>query len=80
MSADVDFGAVKESFPEERFHTIGPVDQGLFLKSFGIESRCKSLSRDKSLNTRLELEAGMKRLIGDDQMGKTYKVFAAITK
>ncbi|KAI9721114.1 MAG: hypothetical protein M1812_002595 [Candelaria pacifica] len=85
ISADVDFAALAEAAlkasPGVEVH--GPVEQGFFLQSMGIEERAKQLT--SSLNAdetekRERLDSGWRRLVerGGGGMGKIYKAMAIV--
>jgi Uncharacterized conserved protein len=83
VSADVDFTALAEAAIDasEGVEVHGPVEQGDFLLSMGIEERAKQLLKNiKDEERRKNLESGWKRLVekGGGGMGKIYKVLAII--
>lgn len=83
VSADVDFTALAEAAIDasEGVEVHGPVEQGDFLLSMGIEERAKQLLKNiKDEERRKNLESGWKRLVekGGGGMGKIYKVLTII--
>lgn len=52
----------------------GPVTQGDFLRTMGIQQRFEKLKANATPQQVMELQSGMVRLIGDDQMGVLFKV------
>lgn len=68
ITSHVDFGRLKEIVLKEKL-TANLSTQGNFLKRLGIDVRAEQL-RSKSAN----VQAGLHRLIDDDQMGKLFKV------
>lgn len=86
LSSMVDFSALRNSIikygsarPDlkllENLVVHGPVEQGNFLKSLGIEARMASLlSKLKDDNEVEALISSFKRIVDHDQMGSTYKV------
>ena len=74
LSAHVDFSAVARAAKDGRAVTYGPVAQGEFLKSLGIEARAERLSRGGSHGR------AVTRLIGAEEMGTLFKVLAILPK
>lgn len=55
----------------------GPVTQGRFLQSLGIETRLKMLLKNAASTERAhDMIKGYERLVDPKQMGETYKVLA----
>lgn len=83
VSADVDFVALAEAAIEasEGVEVHGPVEQGDFLQTMGIEERMRQLLRKVTdEEKRKTLESGWTRLVenGGGGMGKIYKVMAIV--
>ncbi|KAH8552058.1 S-adenosyl-L-methionine-dependent methyltransferase [Umbelopsis sp. PMI_123] len=78
LSADVDFLALKNAAkPVPSISTYGPVTQGHFLRSLGIETRLKMLLQGaKSSERALDMIKSYERLVNPKQMGDIYKVLA----
>ena len=53
---------------------IGPVTQGEFLKSLGIQMRFERLKAKATLQQVMELQSALVRLTAEDQMGTLFKV------
>ncbi|KAG5437264.1 hypothetical protein PCANB_001057 [Pneumocystis canis] len=84
LSSDVDFQALKEvALKHNELDVYGPIEQGVWLKTMGIEVRAKILiDASKSLSGKKRIESSYKRLIerGGGAMGKVYKVMAITSK
>ncbi|KAI9729713.1 MAG: hypothetical protein M1834_006664 [Cirrosporium novae-zelandiae] len=83
LSADVDFTALAEAAlnasPGVEVH--GPVEQGFFLGSLGIEERARQLLEGVTdEEKKVRLESGWKRLVerGGGGMGRIYKAMAIL--
>lgn len=83
VSADVDFTALAEAALDASpgVEAYGPVEQGDFLLTLGIEQRAEQLlKRVKDESQRKNLETGWKRLVerGGGGMGKVYKALVIV--
>lgn len=83
VSADVDFTALAEAAIEASpgVEAYGPVEQGDFLLSLGIEQRAEQLLKHvKDEAQRKNIETGWKRLVerGGGGMGKIYKALTIV--
>jgi NADH dehydrogenase [ubiquinone] 1 alpha subcomplex assembly factor 7 len=83
VSADVDFTALAEAAinASPSVEVYGPVEQGDFLLTLGIEQRAEQLLKTvKDESQRKNLETGWKRLVerGGSGMGKVYKALAIV--
>ena len=83
LSADVDFTALAEAAINANpgVEVYGPVEQGDFLLTLGIEQRAEQLMRSiKDDEKRKNMETGWKRLVekGGGGMGKIYKALAIV--
>ena len=83
ISADVDFTALAEAALEisEKIEVYGPVEQGDFLRTLGIEDRAKQILRGiNDEDKRKEVESAWKRLVerGAGGMGRIYKAMAVV--
>ena len=52
----------------------GPIPQGLFLESMGINLRIEVLGKGKSEQVKKGMEEDYERLVSPEQMGEIYKV------
>lgn len=77
LSAHVDFAALAAAAVRGGATVYGPVTQGAFLRSLGIALRAERL---KERQPRLggTIEAGMRRLTADDEMGTLFKAMALL--
>jgi NADH dehydrogenase [ubiquinone] 1 alpha subcomplex assembly factor 7 len=75
ISAHVDFAALAQAGRRGGASVLGPVTQGMFLANIGIVERAEQLMRANPGEAR-KLLAATERLIGNDQMGKLFKVLA----
>ncbi len=73
LTAHVDFQALAEAARPAR--AWGPVTQGAFLRSLGIELRADALMRANPSRA-AEVAAGLRRLTDDAAMGSLFKVLA----
>jgi NADH dehydrogenase [ubiquinone] 1 alpha subcomplex assembly factor 7 len=76
LTAHVDFGTFADTARAVGARASGPVTQGEFLRSLGIELRAQRLHAAASPETRATIESGVRRLIDGDQMGTLFKVLA----
>lgn len=72
LTAHVDFHAIAEEAKSAGVAVSGPVEQGVFLKSLGIEMRAEYL-KTKAKNAD-DIESALHRLVASDQMGSLFKV------
>lgn len=77
LTADVDFNLLK-SVAETDNKTIcfGPVNQGKFLETLGINLRAEQLHKNASEEEKKAIEFAVKMMTGDDQMGKRFKLLS----
>lgn len=75
ITAHVDFQALAEA-AEGLARVHGPVPQGRFLASLGLEERTRMLMANASLEQAAELARGARRLIDPGEMGTLFKVLA----
>jgi NADH dehydrogenase [ubiquinone] 1 alpha subcomplex assembly factor 7 len=75
ITAHVDFQAIAQA-ASERCRVFGPVSQGVFLKSMGIEVRASILKRagDEKL-----IDDALLRLTDPDQMGQLFKLISFVS-
>lgn len=77
LTAHVDFAALAEAAKARGARWLGTVPQGQWLRDLGIETRADKLSASGPKQADA-LQAGMQRLIGDDQMGLLFKVMGLV--
>ena len=75
VSAHVDFAALSQAGRRGGACVFGPVTQGMFLANIGIVERAEQLMKANP-GEAAQLLAAVERLIGNDQMGKLFKVMA----
>jgi NADH dehydrogenase [ubiquinone] 1 alpha subcomplex assembly factor 7 len=75
ISAHVDFAALAQAGKRGGASVLGPVTQGLFLANIGITERAEQLMKANPGEAE-KLLGATERLIGNDQMGKLFKVLA----
>lgn len=73
LTAHVDFETLARIAQSRETRWIGTVTQGEWLTSLGIGTRIEALAR-RAPHYADDLEAARLRLVGDDQMGKLFKV------
>nr|CCA26474.1 conserved hypothetical protein [Albugo laibachii Nc14] len=78
LSANVDFKTLaRYATAEPNISSLGPVPQGLFLKTLGVEHRLAVLLENCESDAQAqELYSAYKRLVDSDQMGTIFKVMA----
>ncbi len=76
LSAHVDFRAVAARAAGAGAVVYGPITQGEFLGRLGIVTRLAALLRHAEPAQAAALESGCARLVGDDAMGRLFKVLA----
>lgn len=76
ITAHVDFAALARSAGAEGVATHGPVEQGAFLKSLGIELRATALQQQATSDQASDLSTALDRLTTPNQMGQLFKVLA----
>jgi NADH dehydrogenase [ubiquinone] 1 alpha subcomplex assembly factor 7 len=74
LSAQVDFLALAEAGCAGGAAVFGPVPQGTFLRTLGIEARALQLLGRASAEQRRQLRAGLFRLTDPSAMGEVFKV------
>ncbi len=79
LSAHVDFGALARTARSQGASVFGPVEQGDFLCSLGIERRAEALSQfAQTKGIRGSVEVDLERLIGPQEMGELFKALAIL--
>ncbi len=80
LTAHVDFTAVATAMAKGGVDVYGPLEQGVFLRALGLELRLEVLLKRADARRRLILKRGVRRIADDDQMGRLFKVLAAVPK
>jgi SAM-dependent MidA family methyltransferase len=75
LTAHVDFAALVRAAEEAGAAAHGPVEQGAFLATLGIELRAAALLRAQPQAKEM-IEAALKRLTDPEEMGRLFKVLA----
>lgn len=76
LTTHVDFQRLKEIAQACETRTYGPVGQGVFLKSLGIEARSQTLLANATGKQARGIQTALNRLIHKDEMGELFKVIA----
>ena len=76
LCAHVDFATLAQTATEVGAAVWGPVLQGEFLESLGIESRAAQLKHLASAQQSVEIDTALERLTRPGQMGSLFKVLA----
>ncbi len=76
ITAHVDFAALTTTALDSGIHVHGPLSQGAFLRSLGIEARTAQLAESVPEEERWLLKSGCQRLISEEEMGTLFKAFA----
>jgi len=76
LTAHVDFAALGRAVAQAGAVQHGPVTQGAFLRSLGIEVRTEALCRTATDAQRAAIRSGCARLIDPREMGTLFKVVA----
>jgi NADH dehydrogenase [ubiquinone] 1 alpha subcomplex assembly factor 7 len=76
LTAHVDFQAFADVAWAVGVRVCGPVTQGEFLRSLGIEVRERQLLANATRETSATIASGVHRLIDDREMGTLFKVLA----
>jgi SAM-dependent MidA family methyltransferase len=77
LTALVDFARLVDIARAAGLDVAGPVGQGAFLKSLGVDARLRNIINSDETANRAELNAGLARLVDPDQMGTLFKVMCA---
>ncbi len=73
LTAHVDFSALAASAKNAGATVAGPVNQGEFLQTLGIESRANALRQKASARQRQDIDSATLRLTASNQMGGLFK-------
>ncbi len=76
LTAHVDFAAFAEAAQAAGAIAFGPVGQGAFLRSLGIEQRAAMLAEKAGVEDRAAIATALHRLIAPAQMGSLFKALA----
>ena len=79
LTSHVDFQALARTAAHETA-VHGPVRQGKFLRTLGIETRAALLQRDATPANAHDIESALRRLTDSQQMGDLFKVLALTVK
>ncbi|HST35669.1 MAG TPA: SAM-dependent methyltransferase [Allosphingosinicella sp.] len=77
LTAHVDFEALGEAARHEGVRVFGPVEQGVWLRSMGIDLRAASLAKAVPEQA-AEIIADRDRLTAPEQMGRLFKAMALV--
>jgi len=80
LTAHVDFERLARAVERGGALPVGPVTQGRFLLSLGIEVRAALLARRANLRQTKDLDAAVRRLTAPDMMGELFKVLAVVDR
>lgn len=76
ISALVDFAALKQCALAENAKVYGPIGQGEFLQTIGIDIRTQMLKQSATEEQKKLIETSLHRLVDEEQMGTRFKVMA----
>ena len=76
LTAQVDFAAVADAAAAAGARAWGPVPQGAFLLSLGLEARAEKLIAQASDEAALLVRSGCRRLVDPAEMGTLFKALA----
>lgn len=76
LTAHVDFENIGRIASRDGVFTHGPIEQGLFLKNLGIETRAQALLEGADETRSATIKDGLQRLIDTAQMGSLFKAIA----
>jgi len=79
LTAHVDFQALAEAARAAGATVLGPVAQGRFLPSLGLEERTVMLMRSSSAEKAADIAASARRLIDPAEMGTLFQVLALVS-
>ena len=70
----LDFSLFSRKFSSMNLKVYGPYTQKDFFTSLGIYQLKDKILQNSSSTQKIEIENGLKRILGDNQMGKLFKV------
>ena len=76
LTAHVDFSALAAAARREGAVVFGPLSQGQFLRTLGIDARAARLRQGAGPEQAAEIDAALRRLTGAHGMGALFKVLA----
>lgn len=76
LTAHVDFGATGRAANSMGARAYGPIGQGGFLTSLGIQERAAALRKSAPPDQRAQIDADLSRLTAPDQMGELFQAQA----
>ena len=76
LTTHVDFAAFAAAARQAGATAFGPVEQGAFLRSLGIEQRAAMLAEKAGAEDRAAIATALHRLIAPAQMGSLFKALA----
>lgn len=76
LTAHVDFALLAKAAREAGARTYGPVSQGAFLRTLGIDARARRLMARATARQREDIAGALRRLTHPDEMGTLFKAFA----
>ena len=77
-SAHVDFAALSQRVFASGSRALGPITQGNFLNSLGINERADSLLKEANTEQAKDIHSALKRLTDVEEMGELFKVMAVV--
>ncbi len=80
ITAHVNFEVLAKCASECGLDIFGATTQGAFLKQLGIEMRAEKLKSNATPEQKQDVDAAIKRLTGDKEMGTLFKVMAVQNK
>lgn len=78
LTSHVDFESIAQEARDKGCNVFGPVGQGAFLRTLGIEQRAEVLGKNATADQRDELAMALVRLTGAKEMGNLFKVMAFV--
>ncbi len=73
LTAHVDFEALAAAGAQAGARTYGPVSQGAFLASLGIDARTETLLESASPGQAQDIRLSLRRLVASSEMGVLFK-------
>lgn len=75
LTAHVDFGALARVALDNGASAFGPIPQGVFLRRLGLIERAAQLKQAADAEQAGNIDAAVRRLASEDQMGTIFKAF-----
>jgi NADH dehydrogenase [ubiquinone] 1 alpha subcomplex assembly factor 7 len=79
LTFHVDFAALKQIGQAKDAVVLGPIGQGEFLKTLGIDVRAAQLKHEATPDQATAIDAAVRRLTHDDEMGCLFKAMAIVS-